>query len=329
MMRKALVILLAALTLTLTACGRTSPAVDAPQTSGAETALTLEEQPQTEAPAEQQADVQYTNAGLTLTIPADKSDLVLVDTPQDDPDGLLFIVKEKDSVEAAAADGHDASDGYGSLFEIRRMDRAALDEMLAYDMSGMEIFAKDADGNYYLYTHPTDVRIYRQNNDYDAGIDQWTTLNEWAYDDVRSCILADNAGLTAYTYGNAVLDRYLTGPAVQDGGNYTVSTSAGGPLSPKGADASPYTTKLLGFTSCEDADNSETPDGESIALSFPEDDVRFDFFLAEGKENVVRMVWWGGNEQLMKLTYSDDTKASAVMQEWYSALAAASNTAQG
>ena len=90
-------------------------------------------------------------------------------------------------------------------------------------------------------------------------------------------------------------------------------------------DAAPYVESLMGFASSEDADISETPDGEYVVLSFPEDDVRFDFFRMEGKENYVRVVWSGGNEQLIRLSFSDDTKASAVMQEWYAALASAND----
>ena len=192
-------------------------------------------------------------------------------------------------------------------------------------MSGAEVFAKDADGYYYLYTHPTDVRLYRQNNAYEEAAEQWSKLNEWAWNDVRRDFLTNNPGLSAYTRGNSILDMYLARAAYQKDANYTVSTTEHGPLSPNGVDAAPYVESLMGFASSEDADISETPDGEYVVLSFPEDDVRFDFFRMEGKENYVRVVWSGGNEQLIRLSFSDDTKASAVMQEWYAALVSAND----
>ncbi len=126
-------------------------------------------QPEISSPAEQKEAVSRVNSGMTLTIPAETASLVLVDTPQNNPDGVLFSVSEKDSVNAALADGRDASTGEGWLFGIRRVDETKLHGMLCYDMSGAEVFAKDTDGYYYLYTHPTDVRLYRQNNTYEEA----------------------------------------------------------------------------------------------------------------------------------------------------------------
>ena len=300
----------------LTACGEKS-SQEPPHTVS---------QPEISQPAEQKENVSHVNSGMTLTIPAETANLVLVDTPQNDPDGVLFSVSEKDSVNAALADGHDASTtGEGWLFGIRRVDETTLQGLLCYDMSGAEVFAKDADGYYFLYTHPTDVRLYRQNNAYEEAAEQWSKLNEWAWKYVRRDFLASNPGLSAYTRGNSMLDMYLARAAYQKDANYTVSTTEHGPLSPNGVDAAPYVESLMGYASSEDADISETPDGEYVVLSFPEDDMRFDFFRMEGKENYVRVVWSGGNEQLIRLSFSDDTKASAVMQEWYDALASAND----
>ena len=298
----------------LTACGEKS-SQEPPQTAG---------QPEISQPAEQNENVSCSNSGLTLTIPAETADLVLVDTPQNDPYGVLFSVSEKDSVDAAIADGHDVS-GEGWLFGICRVDETTLHELFCYDMSGAEVFAKDADGYYYLYTHPTDVRLYRQNNAYDEAVEQWSKLNEWAWNDVRRDFLANNPGLTSFTHGNSMLDMYLARAAYWKDTNYTVSTTEHGPLAPGGVDAAPYVERLMGYVSSEDADIGETPDGEYVVLSFPEDDVRFDFFRMEGKENYLRMVWSGGNEQLIRLSFSDDTRASAVMQEWYDALVSAND----
>ena len=96
-------------------------------------------------------------------------------------------------------------------------------------------------------------------------------------------------------------------------------------------DAAVYAERLMTGEglSYEEADLSETPDGEYVVFSFPEDDLRFDFFLAEGGENYVRQVWNGDCEQLYKAVFADGTtKASAVMQEWYEALAEGTNMCQ-
>ncbi len=299
----------------LTACG---------EKSSREPAQTVS-QPEVPVQTEQNEDSGYVNGGLALAIPAEMANLVLVDTPQNDPNGVLFSVSEKDSVNAALADGHDVSSGEGWLFGIRRVDETTLHGMLCHDMSGAEVFAKDADGYYYLYTHPTDVRLYRQNNAYEEAAEQWSKLNEWAWNDVRRDFLTNNPGLSAFTHGNSMLDMYLARAAYRKDVNYNVSTTEHGPLSPNGVDAAPYVERLTGYASCEDVEINETPDGEYVVLSFPEDDVRFDFFRMEGKENYVRMVWSGGNEQLFRLSFSDDTRACAVMQEWYDALVSANS----
>ncbi|MBQ9330227.1 MAG: hypothetical protein IJ221_04485 [Oscillibacter sp.] len=71
-------------------------------------------------------------------------------------------------------------------------------------------------------------------------------------------------------------------------------------------------------------EDARAPDGAYITLILSGgEDVHFDFFLADGG-NEVREVRPGRGEQLYRLTYPDDTvKTSAIMREWYSALAAA------
>ena len=266
----------------------------------------------------QAGDARYFSGGMTLTVPAEYDELVLVDMP-DDADGVLFVVSEKASVEAAAADGQDV-DGVGELFGIRRVDADTLHEMLCYDMSGAEVFAVDADEAYYLYTHPTDVRLYRSGDDYADAMDQWSALNEWGWSK-RERFIEDNEGLEPFTRGNSELEMYLARAAYLDDANYTLSMLTYGPQSPDGVDAAPYVERLLDGLTVEVSD-VPSPDGEYLVLNFPDDETRFDFFPREGMEHLVRMVGYNG-ETMFELTYSDDTKAADVMQEWYDALVAA------
>lgn len=270
------------------------------------------------------------NDGLKLNIPSKVRKLVLVDMPKDDANGVLFSVSEKASVEAAAADG-EAVEGVGWLFDIRRVDEDTLHELLCEDMSGAAVFAKDDASNYYLYTHPTDVRLYRQNNDYEKGMEEWTALNEWAWNDVRADIVKENTSLESFERGNSELDIYLARVAyrggTQDGVPYILDTAEHGVLLPNGVDVAPFAERLMTGNGviCEEEDLNETPGGEYIVLRFPEDGLRFDFFLAEGKENYIRRIV-GNNASLMKLTFPDDTKASAIVQEWCDALLTESHT---
>ena len=71
---------------------------------------------------------------------------------------------------------------------------------------------------------------------------------------------------------------------------------------------------------------NEVPDGEYVVLNFPDENIRYDFFFAEGQENIIRQVNGeeGGEqyEYFYKVTFEDGTsKASEIMNEWYHAIA--------
>lgn len=264
----------------------------------------------------------YENGGMKLLIPLEYDGLLTIETPQNDANGVLFSVSEKASIEAAKAQGDDY-DGAGWLFDIGAVTEDALHEALCYDMSGMEVFAKGADGQYYMYYHPTDVRLVREDYTDKESIDQWTMLNEWAAT-VADTFLTENPGLTPEKRGNSELDMCLARVAYMDGVNYTISATEYGPMDGSGFDASEYVERLTNGVTFEYDDSAATPDGEYIVLSFPDDDMRFDFFRAEGKENYIRQVWSGDNAQLYKAVYDDGgTKASVIMSEWYDALVTA------
>lgn len=261
----------------------------------------------------------YENDGLKLLIPLEYNDLLLVETPKEAEDGTLFIVSERASVEAAKAAGYEA-EGAGLLFAVERIDEAARQDLLCYsDLSGVEIFAKDAAGMYYVYRHPTDVRYMREDNEaMRRDQDTWTALNEWAWGSVRESFVAENPDLTAVKQGSTELDLYLARLAYMPGMSYTVSTTEFGPIAPTDDfDAAPWLETLMAgaFEPAE----GEAPDGEYVVLAFPDVDVRFDFFYAD--MNCIRMVQsdW---EQLYKASFEDESlTATEIMQAWYDALA--------
>ena len=268
----------------------------------------------------------YENDGFRLLVPLEYDELLLTETPENNPDGILFDVSEKASVEAAEAMGSEDY-GPGWLFSIGRADDARQKMMRCFDMSGAEIFAADNEGNFFVFYHPTDVRYMREDDEAlqrDQG--QWSALTAWTWDSVRSTFLRENGGLSEKRFTNTLADMYLARLAYLPGVEYTLSTAERDTLSANAEsfDTSPWLDTLVESATFAWVDESETPDGEYVVLAFPDDDVRFDFFRMEGKENYVRAVWFDGEySELYLASFADGaTKASDVMQAWYDALAA-------
>ena len=254
---------------------------------------------------------EYDNGGLRLSVRPKYNGLVTVETPADDKDGVLFSVSETASLEAGDFEGA------GWLFSIGKVSEDKLHALLCSDMSGVEPFAKDGEGNYYVNYRPTDVRYARatqEEMERDAG--QWTMLCEWAAEEASR--FADKNGLEHISYSNTVIDMYLARAAWQDGVNATLSTTEFGPIAVKGVDGTPYAEFLLhGFY--EETDPVRTPDGEYVVLAFPDEDVRLDFFFVQ--DGFVRLVS-GDSETLYQAMWWDGRISSAeAMQGWYYALA--------
>ena len=259
--------------------------------------------------------------GLNLTIPGDKAELVIADTLAGSEYGALFTVAEKASVEAAEAKGLDY-DGVGWLFDIRKVSAEELQELLCGDMSGMDPFAKDGENNYYLFCHPTDVRIEREGDITEEDIAAWTSLNEWKAG-IPEAFIAEN-GLEPFTAGNTepeiALNRILCGLEP-----YTVSTLEFLALEPGDVDPAPFVKQLLdGVYAYTD---EEAPDGEYVVLTLTDLNTRFDFFFAPDGQNLIRKVLSledYESEELFRVEFADgETTANGIMSAWYDALAVA------
>lgn len=262
----------------------------------------------------------YERGGLRLSIP-EAYDKLLVTDILGEREGTLFSVSEKASIAAAKKLSYDVR-GAGWIFAIGRVDEGRRRELLCGDMSGAEIFARDANGQCYVYYHPTDVRYMRENNEaMKRDQNQWTMLNEWAWDSVRTDFIRENRLETA-AYDNSAVGIAIARAAYKPDVRYTVSTTEHGPIELKNFDATPYAELLLQNAAYERTD-AEAPDGEYVVLAFPEEGLRYDFFKQQDKENYVREVRQDGTETLYKATFFyGSARASAAMQEWYDAMIA-------
>ncbi len=274
-------------------------------------------------------DIFLTNGALRLRIPREYAELLVTETPQDGT--TLFQASEKASVEAGEKlhPGEDWGDGL--LFSIGVLSESELQEQLCYDMSGAEVFARDASGHYYMLYTPTDVRFVRESYETipdpnSPDLAQWSELNDWAAT-VRETFLADNPSLSPEHRGNTDVDMYLARLAYTDDLRYTLSTTALGPLEPGNVDRKPYLERLMTGVMFEWTDESEAPDGEYVVLGFPDENMRLDFFT--GDNTYVRQVYGSygngsfGYETLYRISLDPGAEAPVdVLQEWYAALAA-------
>ena len=258
------------------------------------------------------------NDGWTLFIPRDIAAQLNTEIPADAPEGTLFYVSEQASLDAARAKGYENA-GAGFLFAIQKISEDEAHALFCGDMSGRTVFAKDYEGNYYLFCTPTDVRFERETveqmfDDQDA----WIALNEWAATVPGD--FAEASGLIPERRSNTSVDIALNRVAYEQNVKYTVSTLEFGPLVPKSVDPKPFVQRLLNGAAFTYADGMEAPDGEYAVLNFPEEETRFDFFPGT---NLIRRVS-GEYEELYLAVYDDgETNAAAIMYEWYDALAAA------
>ena len=267
----------------------------------------------------------YEYDGVRLPVPAEYDELLLVEAGSGN---ALFSVSEKASVEAAKELGEDYA-GAGFLFAVARISEEELNIRRCGYMTGEEVIACDADGNCYFCYVPTDVRFVRESYEgigdgSNEGWKQWTMLTEWAYKAMPEDFVAENEGFAPLRYGNSDVEMFLARAAYDPEADYTVSTTEFGPLEPGDVDAAPFVERLTRDVRFEYLHEEEAPDGEYAVLRFPDDGYRFDFFFAETGENCIRVVRDDGTEYLCRASSEEDGfNASAVMQEWYDALAAA------
>ena len=255
--------------------------------------------------------VVYENNGIHLDIQPKFNELITVEVPVDDPDGILFTVSETASLEAGKYDGA------GWLFSIGIVSEEKLHEMMCSDMSGAKVFARDEACNYYMFYHPTDVRFERATpEELKSDIAQWSMLCEWANGVTDHLVNQNN--LEPVSFSNSSVDIYVARAAFMKDAHATLSTTEFGPIEIDGVDGTEFAERIMqGWFHYTDLE--ETPDGEYVVLSFPDEDTRVDFFFATGA--YARIVS-GDSETLFQAALSDDNKSYAdIMQEWYYAAA--------
>ena len=262
--------------------------------------------------------------GIAFELPEEIRDLVTVRTDGLEADELVSVY-ETASLDAAAERGEEDT-GAGWIFSISAIPEDRLRELRCGGMDGMEVFAEDEEV-VYVFNHPTDVRMVRASNDeMNKGMDQWTMINEWASQEVRQEILANNPELDEEFYTNTDLDMHLAQAAYRPGTKFELRAVDYGPdpLDPAALGENDYIEDLAEDYTYEMRDDVEEPAGEYYVLAFDDDgeEVRFDFFKTSEDGNLVREVRQIGDEeyetyyQANAKDVDEDQSVTDVMAAW-------------
>ncbi len=254
---------------------------------------------------------EFEAGGIQMEIRPKFNNLVTVTIPEKSDRGELFYVAETKSAEAGGYEGA------GWLFSIGKVSSDKLHEMLCYDTSGMEVFAKDADGNYYVYYHPTDVRYERESvEQMRLDAEEWSMVCEWASGMPGQ--IREKNDLEYAFFGNSEINKYIAKAAWMNPGSDTISTTQYGPLKIANTYGTPFAEFIM-TGDFHETDSKETPDGEYVVLNLPEENVRLDFFVADG--GYVRLVTEDGERLYQAMWLDDDILYSEAMLGWYYAAA--------
>lgn len=145
----------------------------------------------------EEAELYEIGDGLTLAIPADLTETVLVLEPWEEGRGFPGVYERQSYIDSVADYGFPA----GFLFTIVRYDQVQYEqEFLAANggSGGLSFFARDEDW-YYGWATATDVQFYRHGGVVDTQSQDW---REWeallgGMDDIRADFIARN-GLEPY-----------------------------------------------------------------------------------------------------------------------------------
>ena len=255
---------------------------------------------------------EYENGGLRMEIPPKYNELITVEVPENDENGVLFSVSETASLEAGGYEGA------GWLFSVCRVSEEKFHELLCFDRSGVDIFAKDGEGNHYLFCHPTDVRYVRATTEEmqrDAEI--WTMLSEWA-DSMKEKLSAAN-GLEWESFDDSYPAMLVARAAWDKDARCYLATTEFMDVDAKSVDGTRFAEYVLSSGFWE-IGREELPDedyltGENLVLGYPDDNVYLHFHPVDGGYVVLE---YDENETIYQCWWNDDdVSVYEAMHGWY------------
>lgn len=146
--------------------------------------------------------------GLTVSIPEQYA--AALDVESDTESVAIYEKASREAFRADHPEGFDGQDpdtaGMGWLGTLKCVNEADAKEALELtEIGGVRYVAKDDQGNWYLFSYPTDVRLYRGENYEnlsDADVTRWTELTDWAQT-IPDTFVSEHPELTAVTNDGA------------------------------------------------------------------------------------------------------------------------------
>ena len=274
-------------------------------------------------PTEVDTTTKFTSEGFTLSIPNEYVDLLIVDTTVSEAkDGTFFSVHEKASVEASKALWPDDETMRGGfLFGIGCVDKATFHEMMMYGMTGSDVFARDNEGNYYIYYHPTDVQLVRVQYT-EADWEQWVELCEWA--DIKPTFLEENPSLIPYERTYSDVDCALHYIAYGEGSAHLTRKRGDAVYAPDLSNSMPYLEQLLDDVMFHSATEIDDLDLEGDYITLDVSDMyryaSFDFFIDEGQQQYIRLYQGLETSYFVASRDGEFFPAGQVVADWLASL---------
>ena len=167
----------------------------------------------------------YRSGDLTLAVPADLADLLLVEMPAltGAREEVLFRVYELETQEAAKALYPDSDGDYGLLFTINRTDEELAGDYLRQNVSGKSLLARDTAGYYYFLNRKEGGALTPPDTeDKNARWERRMRVNRWVLD-LRSYLRWNTDLRSRYPAYSTFLSSWFADFQYGSGKSYKVS----------------------------------------------------------------------------------------------------------
>ena len=278
--------------------------------------------------------VSYASQGLTLAIPEEYDELLIVDTEPKQQDALFRVLQRSSWVNGQK--GHPGEDwGDGLLFVVYKVGEEGLIRELRAHPTPASLAGRDREGNYYLIGYPSDVRFVGEDPQIitpsDPGLPEWKALNFWAAGIGEAICAANSDALIPMEKAFCGLEHVLA-VLLEDGAEaplpeYFRFVSPEGAAT-EGADVAEkfdFARRiLLEGSSCWLPEDTPAPEGRPIRLETPGLSVnsRAVFTFWPGSELFREEVFYDGSSahssRMLRMTLpKDGPNIGYLMARWY------------